>query len=268
MLCRTSKASFFVKVGAPPLTCQFLRREIFVYNNIHAEFMPELIAWEDHEVEPILVLEDLSGQTWAPPWSRNQIDLVITQIDRMQATSAALEPYAKVHGARSSGWEIVSADPQPFLSLGIANGVWLESALPTLLRAEALCSTEGNHLTHWDLRSDNICLTQRGAVFVDWNLACLSNPRLDLGFWLPSLAYEAGVRPESILPDAPEVAAWVSGFFAARAGLPDIPDAPRVRQVQRRQLQTALPWVVRALDIAPPVFKDRTGLQWPDSFLG
>jgi hypothetical protein len=65
------------------------------------------------------------------------------------------------------------------------------------------------------------------------------------------LAYEAGLQPESILPDAPEVAAWVSGFFAARAGLPAIPDAPQVRQVQRRQLQTALPWATRALDLAP-----------------
>ena len=72
-----------------------------------------------------------------------------------------------------------------------------------------------------------------------------------LGLWLPSLAYEGGPEPEQILPDAPEVAAWVSGFFAARAGLPQIPDAPRVRWVQRRQLATALPWAVRALGLPP-----------------
>src|SRR3712207_8126987 len=35
----------------------------------------------------------------------------------------------------------------------------------------------------------------------DWNLACLSNPELDLGFWLPSLAYEANIEPETILPE-------------------------------------------------------------------
>jgi hypothetical protein len=54
------------------------------------------------------------------------------------------------------------------------------------------------------------------------------------------------------LPDAPEVAAWVAGFFAARAGLPVIPDAPRVRVVQRQQLETALPWAARALGLPPP----------------
>jgi hypothetical protein len=90
-------------------------------------------------------------------------------------------------------------------------------------------------------------------VFVDWNLACRSNARLDLGFWLPSLQFEGGPAPEAILPDAPEVAAWVAGFFAARAGLPEVPDAPRVRLVQRQQLATALPWAIRALELPPLV---------------
>jgi aminoglycoside phosphotransferase (APT) family kinase protein len=133
----------------------------------------------------------------------------------------------------------------------MADAGWLEAALPALVELEESCPTAGESLSHWDLRSDNICLTGERAVFVDWNLACLSNPRLDLGFWLPSLAYESGIKPEKILPDAPEVAAWVSGFFAARAGLPIIPDAPRVRFVQRRQLETALPWAVRALGLPP-----------------
>lgn len=98
-----------------------------------------------------------------------------------------------------------------------------------------------------------MCITERRALFVDWNHACLSNPQLDLGFWLPSLAYEGGPAPEHILPDAPDIAAWVSGFFAARAGLPGIPDAPQVRLVQRQQLATALPWAARALGLPPPV---------------
>lgn len=57
--------------------------------------------------------------------------------------------------------------------------------------------------------------------------------------------------PESILPDAADVAAAVSGFFAARAGLPQVLDAPRVRWIQQVQLKMALPWAVRALDLPP-----------------
>ena len=48
------------------------------------------------------------------------------------------------------------------------------------------------------------------------------------------------------------MAALISGYFAARAGLPLIPDAPRVRVVQKQQLGVALPWVMRALHLPTP----------------
>lgn len=251
LLCRTAADSFFVKVGATPLTSTFLRREISVYNRVHGPFMPQLVASEDSELEPILITEDLSMHTWPPPWDTQRIDRVLAHIDAMNNTTVALEPYDQVHETQSSGWQAVADNPVPFLSLNIADEHWLAKALPNLLRSEAQCSTAGNSLTHWDIRSDNLCLTNQHAIFIDWNHACLSNPKLDLGFWLPSLEYEGGPQPEQILPDAPEVAAWVSGFFAGRAGLPIIPDAPRVRIVQREQLETALPWAVRALGLPP-----------------
>lgn len=256
LLCRTTAGgSFFVKAGTTPLTCEFLRREIRVYERVTGDFMPRLLASEDDESQPVLVIEDLSDRHWPPPWDERQIELTLAQIDAMHNTPAPLETFAETfaetYGSLGQNWRAVAEEPAPFLSLGLADARWLEAALPALVELEESCPTAGESLSHWDLRSDNICLTRERAVFVDWNLACLSNPRLDLGFWLPSLAYESGVAPEKILPDAPEVSAWVSGFFAARAGLPDIPDAPRVRHVQRRQLETALPWAARALGLPP-----------------
>ena len=250
LLCRTARASFFAKVGTTPGTCRSLSREIHVYNSLRGDFMPRLLASEDRESEPILILEDLSAHHWPPPWDERQVALTLAQIDALHHTPASVETFAQVHGIEAN-WPAVAADPEPFLSLGVADAVWLEAALPTLIQSEESCPTAGDSLTHFDLRSDNICVTAGRAVFVDWNAACLSNPRLDLGFWLPSLAYESGLEPEKILPDAPEVAAWVSGYFAARAGLPGISYAPRVRAVQRRQLETALPWAARALDLPP-----------------
>ncbi|MGH3031166.1 MAG: hypothetical protein ACRDNE_10445 [Gaiellaceae bacterium] len=70
--------------------------------------------------------------------------------------------------------------------------------------------------------------------------------------WLPSLEAEGGPPPEALLPEAPEAAAFMSGFFAARAGLPPIPTAPHVREIQLAQLLTALPWAARALGLPPP----------------
>jgi hypothetical protein len=255
--CRTSWGGLFVKVGVTPLTAAFINREIEVYRLLQAPFMPRLVAAETHPSAPILAIEDLSTHRWPPPWDAESVDRVRAGIDALHAwpAPAELAPFAAVHGEWAGGWRQVAADPAPFLALGIGDEAWLAAALPALMAAEARCPSEGEALCHWDLRSDNICLGRGGAVFVDWNLACRSDPRLDLGFWLPSLAYEGGPDPEALLPNAPEVAAWVAGFFAARAGLPGIPDAPRVRRVQREQLSTALPWVVRALDLPPPAVR-------------
>jgi len=249
--CQTRTGRFFVKAGATPLTSEFLRREIQVYNTIRGDFMPELIAWEADEVAPLLIIEDLGDQLWPPPWDRERVARVVDQIQAMHETPAQLEPFQTILPGRQAGWESVAADPTPVLGLGLMNQGWLDQALPTLIAAEAACDTTGSSLTHWDLRSDNICLTPARVIFIDWNLAALGNPEVDLGFWLPSLAHEGGPLPEEILPDAPAVAAWVAGFFAARAGLPQIPDAPRVRLVQQQQLATALPWAVRALELPP-----------------
>jgi hypothetical protein len=57
---------------------------------------------------------------------------------------------------------------------------------------------------------------------VDWSLACLGNSALDLGLFLPGLASEGGPAPESILPNARGIAAWVSGFLAVHASKPQV----------------------------------------------
>src|SRR5262249_34130937 len=152
-------------------------------------------AWEDHEAEPILILEDLSAAHWPPPWHAQQVELVLAQVAAMHNTQVCLESYAQMHesyaqmhGVHEANWQAVAADPAPFLALGIAEAQWLDGALPLLIRYEEQCSTDGESLTHWDLRSDNICITESRAIFADWNFACVSNPQLDLGFWLPSLA--------------------------------------------------------------------------------
>jgi aminoglycoside phosphotransferase (APT) family kinase protein len=102
-------------------------------------------------------------------------------------------------------------------------------------------------LLHLDVRSDNLCLADRGAVLVDWNLVHTGNPDLDLAAWLPSLRLEGGPAPEELLPDAGELAAALAGFFLSRAGLPPPPTAPLVRQIQLAQGEVALAWACREL---------------------
>jgi hypothetical protein len=247
-LITTSTSSAFVKCGVTPLTAKWLRREFHAYGQIKECFIPELIGWEDDERSPMLILEDLSQNFWPPPWTRERVDQVRECLDAMHGIEPPMPSFDAIHG-RVSGWNDVAADPSEFLSLNAASPAWLDKALPVLLQAQNACSTAGTALTHWDIRSDNICITARGAKLIDWPASCLSNPKLDLGIWLPSLVSEGGPLPEEILPGEPEVAAWICGFFAARAGKPEIADAPLVRGVQRRQLSAALPWAIRALQL-------------------
>jgi hypothetical protein len=214
--------------------------------------MPRLIAWEDHEAEPILIIEDLSRAVWPPPWTRDRFDAVRAAIAAMHATAAPVPRFAEKNATHMIGWPLVEEDPEPFLSLGVVDARWLDQSLPHLVAAERACETEGDALTHWDIRSDNICIMPGGAKLIDWPAACLSNPKLDLGGWAPSLAFEGGPHPEELVGHEPEVAALISGYFAARAGLPIIPSAPRVRDVQKEQLSVALPWVIRALKLSTP----------------
>lgn len=242
----------FVKVATTELTARMVNREIANYAGISGRFVPRVLGADPDPHQPILVIEDLSTATWPPPWIETVLRQVLDTIAEMHVSPSTVAHGSLLDG-REPGWPTVAQNPEPFLSLGLATPAWLDSALPALIAAEQSCVLTGGALTHLDLRSDNLCLTADGVKFVDWAEARRSAADIDLGFFLPSLAYEDGPQPDVILPNRPDVAAVVSGFFAARAGLPIIPNAPFVRRVQREQLSTALPWAIRALGLPPPI---------------
>jgi hypothetical protein len=242
----------FVKCSTTDHTARALRAEHAALRTLDVDFAPRVLGFADDGAHPLLALEDLGEARWPPPWDADLAVRVRETLARMHALPTTLPPFSEVHAGESDGWHTVAEAPGPFLALGVASRRWLDAALPALLDADARAALEGDALTHFDVRSDNLCLADRGVVLIDWNLACRGRPEMDLGFWLPSLEMEGGPPPETFLPDHPTVAAWVSGFFAARAGLPVIPDAPRVRDVQLAQLRPALAWAARALGLPPP----------------
>jgi hypothetical protein len=243
--------SVFVKTGFTEDAKKWLRHEYLVYSSVQGTFIPQLLDWDDDSDPPLLILEDLSPYFWPPPWNDARVEAVLASLENMHATTVSSPPFEVGHSQMLRGWHQVEMNPNPFLNLELASANWLEKALPILVDGETHVDLIGSSLTHFDIRSDNICLVNDRAVLIDWNFARIGNPKLDLGFWLPSLHAEGGPQPEVILPDAGNIAALVSGFFACRAGLPLIPHAPRVRDVQRTQLKTALSWVARSLALPP-----------------
>lgn len=252
-IATTDGRTFFLKVAVDDLTGTWLRTEQNIYRHVSGGFLPRVAAWGEDDARPWLVLEDLGDEGWPPPWSPSDIAAVRDALDELHAVPvpSGVEPLPDT-SPLLAGWRTVAADPAPLLSTGVCTPGWLERHLPAL---EAACRPEharGDALLHMDVRSDNVCITARGALLVDWNWAVAGDPRLDIAFWLPSLTMETGLPPDD--PGlGPYLPAMVAGFFASFAGLPEIPDAPGVRDLQRAQLAVALPWAARALDLPEPV---------------
>ena len=244
--------SVFAKIGVDRQTSDSLRTELRVYAALRGEFMPRVRAWDDG-ARPLLLLEDLSACRWPPPWDRAAVDRVLAALAELRAADprGVLPPLSVADRDLAGGWRRVAAAPAQFLSLGLATSGWLRGSAAALIGAAESADLDGPCPTHQDVRSDNLCFRQGRALLVDWNLAVLAHPDVDVAFWLPSLHAEGGPAPEQILPAAAPLAAVISGFFAERAGQPLIPTAPGVRRVQREQLRTALPWAARALGLAP-----------------
>lgn len=247
-------ATAFVKASTTDDTARFLRAERHVYKSLGPKsFLPAYLGFHDDGDRPLMLLEDLTGATWPPPWTNARIDAVLSALDAVRQTPipSGLESL-ETHRASLTAWKVVAENPAPFLSIGLCSEDWLERALPDLLAAETSLDLGGEALVHLDVRSDNLCFRADGsAVLVDWNWAVVGNPNMDLAGWLPSLHAEGGPAPERPLPHAGTWAASLSGYFASQAGLPPSEGAPTVRVVQLTQLKSALPWAVRELGLPP-----------------
>lgn len=243
--------SAFVKQATDEATAAWLRQEHVAYQGLVGKLGPRPLGWDDDGL-PMLVLEDLSDCAWPPPWDPGRVAAVRRSLAELSRRPPIPGLPRAAESAYQAGWAEVAAEPAPLLSLGLCSPDWLDRALPSLLAAAAPDLLDGDAVVHLDVRSDNVCFRGERALLVDWNLAAVGNPEFDLAFWLPSLRAEGGPEPEQVATVTPGIVAVVAGFFAARAGLPMIPHAPRVRAVQRSQLTVALPWAARALGLPAP----------------
>ena len=242
----------FAKCAHEEPVAGFLRDERRLYESLDADFMPRYVGFLDGP-PPVLVLEDLSGAYWPPPWNAGAIERVLSMLERVRAATPPTHVAPISREGLVDGWARIADDPRPFLSLGVCSSDWVAEALPALREASERAPVEGDDFMHLDVRSDNVCLLDDRAVLVDWNWACVGNGQLDIAAWLPSLHLEGGPLPDDVLPEcAPGFAALLAGFFGSRAGLPPPPTAPHVRPFQLAQLRIALPWAARVLGLPEP----------------
>ena len=260
--------TFILKTARDRLEGEWLRTEQRVYRHLTGQrFLPGLIE-AGSDGHRWLLLEDLGHGGWPPPWPPGGITAVRDMLDAVHV--APVPPgIGPVHEASpvAVGWRIIDADPLPLLHAGVDDG-WLERYLPTLIEASRPELIQGGALLHMDVRAENIRLTPRGAVLVDWTSARTGHPAVDLALWLPSLAMDTGQRPDDLAPDLdPGFAVLAAGFYAnlvagshadVVAELYDHADPAERKPVPLRvdtqvQLIVALAWAARTLGIpAPP----------------
>lgn len=194
----------------------WLRAEQAAYAAIDGSFMPTVVAAGDGT----LVLEDLSGAHWPPPWSDTDLRAVRDALAELHAlTPPPGLPAPEDNEDLRGGWRAIAEAPEPFLSLGVAEPAWLEANLTVLRDAGEHARVDGDSVVHMDIRSDNLCLAGGRCRIVDWNWVCRGNPDLDLAFWMPSLRLEGGPEPAGRSPRHPaRPAGGRAAVGGARAG--------------------------------------------------
>jgi aminoglycoside phosphotransferase (APT) family kinase protein len=158
-------------------------------------------------------------------------------------------------GDELTGWRTLAATPSP-------DGLdpWSRAHLDDLARLEAdweRCAA-GTTLLHTDVRADNLLLTERGTVLVDWPGACTGAAFVDLVLFAPSVAMQGGPAPADLLAGSkigrtaeaemlrPLVCA-AAGYFTQRSLQPAPAGLPTVRTFQAAAALVARRWLADML---------------------
>ncbi|MDX3006685.1 aminoglycoside phosphotransferase family protein [Kribbella solani] len=247
-LVTTSGRRAFVKaVGASlnPKTPELFRREITAMRGIGPlPVVPVLYDVYDDGDWVGMLFEDIDGRLPAHPWVQSEADRVLEAVAELtDALDPSPWPDAPVVAVRSreflSRWENVLADQ-------LAVPDWMDGRVEefvALARTGLQAQAEGKALAHYDLRADNVILTDDRVVFIDW-----AHPGL-AARWTDTVILHADMRESVTLPELPGDEA-ITGFIAAIAGgqwwgsaQPAPPGLPTIRTWQRQSALTHLDWV-------------------------
>jgi hypothetical protein len=222
--------------------------------------VPRLLWALDLEGWVALAFEDVDGRHPAQPWLPDELDRVLDAIADL-ATTLTPSPVPPDVAGRVADWgPLRDGEWRQLREDG--DGVrprldpWSARHLDALVDLEAVAAEAcvGDTLLHLDLRADNLLLTPRRVLVVDWPHARIGAPWLDAVFFVPSVAMQGGPPPEALLARIPTARAAgpaaitaalaaVAGFFTRHALLPPPPGLPTLRPFQDAQGVVAREWL-------------------------
>jgi aminoglycoside phosphotransferase (APT) family kinase protein len=237
----------FVKAGSEPSAHAQVVREARVLEALgDVPFTPRVHGFEQEDGWAVLVLEDLGGGQWPPPYPDRGAALFAT-VDAVARTPPPdFLPRRGPGRPEGTYWSRLAEQPGPLVRLGLVSEDWFGP----LDEAESRAILEGDELVHGDLWEGNTCYMPRGVVLVDWADALVGDARIERALAVVSVR---AARTEPAAFDFPEAAAYAALCAGANAWSvahpPDVPGIERLTEVHRRQLRAALGWARELLQL-------------------
>ncbi|HEU4327998.1 MAG TPA: aminoglycoside phosphotransferase family protein [Roseiflexaceae bacterium] len=209
----------------------------------------------------VLLFEDVAGRQPAQPWLPAQLEQVLAALVNLgTALTPSPLPPALVGTASEAftrhvrGWHLLHKDQLSALD------PWAASHLERLIALEqqSPAAVAGDTLLHFDVRADNVLMTNDQVWFVDWPHACVGAVWLDAVLLAPSVTMQGGPPPEQVLDKHPAAAGvdpdaitaaivGFAGYLTQRSLLPAPPGLPTLRAFQAAQGAVARAWVAQRL---------------------
>lgn len=228
---------------------------------------PTLIDVVDDGDWVALLVEWVDGSMPPAPLADDDVARALRLVDRLAETGSGLhpvgvEPFRRRGRSLFGHWTGLLASPPRGLD------PWSRTHLTQLanLESDIEQASEGRHLIHGDLRTDNMIFSVDGPehdIAVDWPSAAIGAPWIDLLELLPALHLDGGPPPAEIF-DTRRVArgadaeavdvvlATFAGFLTRHALLPAPPGLPTLRAFQAAQARIARRWLAQRVDLPPP----------------
>jgi hypothetical protein len=256
------RAIFVKAVGTDlnPESPDFHRREAAISAALPtAPQLPTLIDVYDDGDWVALAFEAVVGRPPACPWDAGELGEAVRALEGLHQlltpSPAASAPPATLRLAPLlGGWSTLASRATTPVGLDEWSGQHLTQLAQ--LESDWPEAIVGDTLLHCDVRSDNMLVTDRGVVFVDWPHACVGAAVFDVVAWAPSVALEGGPSPGELLDMYPlaraadsdavtVLVAAFSGFLVSHSLRPPPPGLPTLRAFQAAQGGVALSWLRR-----------------------
>jgi hypothetical protein len=228
-----------------------IRREISLLTALSGDFFPGLLGSRSDPESATMILEDLSGWLWPPPYP-DWVAGLYAMLDVVADQSPPAELQRLEKPSRLL-WPEIASDPTAFLQMTGWSTGWFESAIGDLVEAERTFDPTGDDLVHNDIWAGNIAMSDRRCVLVDWAEAKIGSRFLDTGFLHLTLRSENGPQPTTSFSGEHAYVGWWSADLAVRLlNGPDPRLDPNITTGLRQDLQATLHWATEIFDLPPP----------------